>query len=446
MVTNKIAWLESQFLFPQHFQQQERYLEARIEERSAAIRPYVWGVRDLHLDSAALVEGKVALTSASGIMPDGAPFELPRTAALPTPLRVPSTARDQRVYLALPIQQPGARLVDLAPPERSGSVTRYRLRTTEVFDYCAEEPRAEPVETIVLNFCLLLEGEELGGYSVLPIARVREVTQEGAVMLDAGHIPPCIDALRQPRLSAYLDDVVGLLKQRADALALRFNQAGKTGGAAAIADFLLLQLANRYESRLQHLAQLALLQPERLYAELVTLAGELATFTTEAKRPSPLPAYQHENLQGCFQPLLDALGWQLSAVLEQTAIPMPIEERQFGIRVSRITDRSLLKSARFVLAAKADVPSDSLRRKLPALIKIGAVENIRTLVNNQLPGIGLSQLPVAPREIPYHAGNVYFELDASSEHWQQLRNAGGFAFHVAGEFPGLQLELWAIRQ
>src|SRR5690606_14036836 len=133
---------------------------------------------------------------------------------------------------------------------------------------------------------------------------------------------------------------------------------------------------------LQHLAQLALLQPERLYAELVTLAGELATFTTEAKRPSPLPAYQHENLQGCFQPLLDALGWQLSAVLEQTAIPMPIEERQFGIRVSRITDRSLLKSARFVLAAKADVPSDSLRRKLPALIKIGAVENIRTLVNN----------------------------------------------------------------
>ena len=53
--------------------------------------------------------------------------------------------------------------------------------------------------------------------------------------------------------------------------------------------------------------------------------------------------------------------------------------------------------------------------------------------------------PVAPRQLPYHAGSTYYELDRGSEHWQQLSNSGGFAFHIAGQFPGLNLAFWAIR-
>jgi type VI secretion system protein ImpJ len=29
--------------------------------------------------------------------------------------------------------------------------------------------------------------------------------------------------------------------------------------------------------------------------------------------------------------------------------------------------------------------------------------------------------------------------------WKQLETSGGLAMHIAGEFPGLELELWAIR-
>jgi len=29
--------------------------------------------------------------------------------------------------------------------------------------------------------------------------------------------------------------------------------------------------------------------------------------------------------------------------------------------------------------------------------------------------------------------------------WDQLKDSGGIAMHVAGEFPGLALEFWAIR-
>jgi len=54
-------------------------------------------------------------------------------------------------------------------------------------------------------------------------------------------------------------------------------------------------------------------------------------------------------------------------------------------------------------------------------------------------------LPVAPRQIPFHAGCHYFELERGGDLWKQLERSGGMALHIGGEFPGLELELWAIR-
>ena len=82
-----------------------------------------------------------------------------------------------------------------------------------------------------------------------------------------------------------------------------------------------------------------------------------------------------------------------------------------------------------------------LRRRFPAQLKIGPVEKIRDLVTLQLPGVPVSPLPVAPRQIPFHTGFAYFELDQNNELWEQLKSSGGLAMHVAGEFPGLAMEL-----
>jgi type VI secretion system protein ImpJ len=68
------------------------------------------------------------------------------------------------------------------------------------------------------------------------------------------------------------------------------------------------------------------------------------------------------------------------------------------------------------------------------------------MVRLQLPGIRLSALPVAPRQIPFHAGKTYFKLDITSEELAQLEMSGGFALHVSGNFPGLQLQFWAIKE
>jgi type VI secretion system protein ImpJ len=187
------------------------------------------------------------------------------------------------------------------------------------------------------------------------------------------------------------------------------------------------------------------LHPEDLYRLFLELAGELSTFTAASRRPGQMANYRHEDLRATFDPVMLRLRESLSMVLETNVVPIPLVERRFGIRVGKIPDQTLLDTANFVLAVSAQVPTEELWQQLPRQIKIGSVELITKLVNAQLPGIQIRPLPSAPRQIPFHAGSVYFELDRNCEYWASLKNSGGFAIHIGGTIPGLTLEFWAIR-
>ncbi|MDE2459391.1 MAG: type VI secretion system baseplate subunit TssK, partial [Rhodospirillales bacterium] len=182
-----------------------------------------------------------------------------------------------------------------------------------------------------------------------------------------------------------------------------------------------------------------------LYTAYVQMAAEFATFTDAQRRPSKYPGYRHEDLQRSFAPVIADLRRSLSSVIETNATAIPLQERRHGVHVGPINDRNILRASNFVLTVQADVPTETMRRLFPAQVKIGAVEHIRELVNVALPGIAVRPLPVAPRQIPFYAGGSYFELDRNSPHWQQMQTSGGFAIHVSGEFPGLRMELWAIK-
>src|SRR5262249_39534531 len=150
---------------------------------------------------------------------------------------------------------------------------------------------------------------------------------------------------------------------------------------------------------LAHWADAGNVHPEDLYTVFVQMAGELATFTETTRRPNAYPAYRHEDLQRSFAPVVADLRRSLSAVIEQTAIALPLPARRCGVRVGPITDRTILRGASFVLVVQADLPTDRLLRLFPSQVKIGAVEHIRELVNVAMPGISVRPLPVAPRQL-----------------------------------------------
>jgi type VI secretion system protein ImpJ len=178
----------------------------------------------------------------------------------------------------------------------------------------------------------------------------------------------------------------------------------------------------------------------------VQLAGELATFSQPTKRPPAYPVYRHDRLRETFAPVIDDLRASLSMVMDPHAVPIPLEERKFGLRVALVPDKNLFTSATFVLAVRAQMPAEHILTGFAPQVKIGPIERIRDLVNLQLPGVGLRALPVAPRQLPFHAGFTYFELDRGNELWKQFATSAGMALHVAGDFPGLAMEFWAIRR
>ena len=278
----------------------------------------------------------------------------------------------------------------------------------------------------------------------LGLIGVLEKRADNALQVDDDYIPPLLDVAASSVLAAFRSELQGLLHQRGEALAGRVVASG-AGGASEIADFLLLQLVNRAEPLISHLARLSPLHPQDFYREALCLAGEFATFSAAGRRPDDYPAYAHDDLANSFAPVMQDLRQALSMVIDTRATPIPIVEKSYGVHVAILADKSLLEMASFVLVVRAEVPAETLRTRLPQQAKIGSVEHIRDLVNLQLPGIALLPMPVAPRQIPYHAGSSYFELDRGSEHWKQLANSGGFAFHIAGQFPGLNLAFWAIR-
>ena len=212
-----------------------------------------------------------------------------------------------------------------------------------------------------------------------------------------------------------------------------------------IAQFLRLQLLNAHEPVLRQAAQAPHVHPRSLFDQCLSLAGELATFTP-SHRPPDFPLYRHDDLRGSFTPVLDCLRDMLSAVEEDNAIQIELVDRKFGIRTAVVSDLELVRNGSFVLAVNAQIPGEQLRQRFPAQSKVGPVESIKELVNFNLAGIVLRALPVAPRQLPFHAGYFYFELERGGELWQKFEQSGNLAVHVAGDFPGLEMALWAIRR
>jgi len=439
--TNRVVWQEGMFLRAQHFQQQDRWLEMLVRARAAPLRPHPWGVTEMSIDRDLLATGRFALSAVNGVFEDGTPFAIPGETDHPAPLELPDSARNVVVYLAAPVRQPGA--VEVAAGANGDG--RYTVSEFEAFDTHSASPQPAPLQIGRLRLRYLLETDERAGYLCIGLARVIEVAADRRVTLDEHWIAPSLICSASPPLSGFLTELAGILNQRGEALGARLTAPGSSRGVAEIGDFLWLQSINRWQKLLSHWADAGNVHPEELYATLVQMAGEFATFTEPTKRPNAYPAYRHEDLQRSYAPVIADLRRSLSMVLEQNAINIPLQDRRYGVRVGQITDRSILRAASFVLVVQADVPTETLIRLFPSQVKIGAVEHIRDLVNVAIPGIAVRPLPVAPRQIPFYAGASYFELDRNSPHWQQMQSSGGFAIHVSGEFPGMRLELWAIR-
>ena len=120
----KVHWSEGLFLRPHHLQQADRYLENALESRTRHVTPYPWGFASLEIDLDLAHQGKFALRRASGVLPDGGPFDFPGDAPAPAPIDVPESAAGQVIWLTAPARSENVREVG---PLAAESATRYLI-------------------------------------------------------------------------------------------------------------------------------------------------------------------------------------------------------------------------------------------------------------------------------------------------------------------------------
>ena len=438
---DRVVWSEGMFMRAQHFQQDARYVERLVRARTRALRPYGWGLSELKLNRELLSIGRFAVERAAGVFEDGTPFSVPDDAHALAPMAIPENTRDAVVYLSIPLVQPGMREVADADSE---ALTRYATAEIETPDANSGDIETVTITIAKMRMRYSLVSGDASGMVSIGLARIAEVRSDNSILLDEGYVPPVLDIAAAPILPGLLTEIVGLLNHRGEAIASRISSFN-SGTAAELADTLMLQTINRWQPIFAHLASASCIHPEDVYRNAVALAGELSTFTSPTRRPRALAPYDHRRLQASFAPLAAALRDALNAVLEQSALAIPLTEHRYGIRVAEVADRSIFGKYTFVVAVKADMPSEMLQRRVIGQTKVGPAEQIRELVNAALPGIMLRALPVAPRQVPYHTGKAYFELDRASPLWKQVAAGNGLVIHMAGEFPALEIDLWAVK-
>ena len=437
---------------PQHFQQYDRYWETFVDQRLAGVGDHAWGLRSMVIDANMLALGTIQVSSLSAILPDGTPIDAPEEADPPPPRQPGPEGAGRIVSLALVGRHADEPELDIEAWRSAGGAegaaatpptARVAISVQAVRDASTRGGDAVDVQVARPACKLVFNDEPTDGLITLPLARIRAIGADGSIELDDAFLPPAVTCAAHPWFGAFVSEIEALLRRRAETLAGEVDPS-RSEGLSDLLDFLLLQTVNREEARFAHLKALPNVHPERVYTDAVSLAGELSTFSTE-RRPPRFPAYDHRAPHLCFPPVLDVIRRSISVVSERPALQLPMEERKYGIHISMIGDRTLLRSAQFVLIVRAEVPAEQLIQTIPNQIKVGPVEEIRNLVSLQLSGIGLSPLPVTPRAISYYSGAAYFDLSRQSDLWSKLEGSVAFAFHVAGEYPGLKLEFWAIR-
>lgn len=381
---------------------------------------------------------------AAGCMPDGTVFRIPDQDLLPQPFqpRELTSPESHDIYLALPV---AAHNISEVQGVRSAgqSSERYSMTRTDVRDVHSSDGDVQSLVLGQLAFRIVSGAEDLSAMVALPLCRIRNYQPGGALVLDDDFIPTCQTLRVSPVLNRFAADVQGLIATRAAELAKRIGSPEQSG-IADVAEFMMLQLLNRNQMHFSHRVRLHTLHPEIFYLDLVRLLGELMTFTENSRLPCTVEHYDHRDLTLSFKTVIPELRRALNIVLQPRAQNLPLIFTE-GVYLATVNDPGLLQSGAFVLAVRARMPHNQLILQFTQQSKIAATDKIRNMVSVQVPGIPLRTLPAAPRQLPYHDGYVYFELEKGSSAWQDVVKAGALAMHISGTFPDLDMQLWSIR-
>ncbi|MYM87601.1 type VI secretion system baseplate subunit TssK [Rugamonas sp. FT82W] len=444
-MSSKILWGEGLFLRPQHFQQQDQYHEQRLHHSLQALHPYAWGVNQLQIDRDALANNSLRVLELSLRFQDGELYSAPGEDELPDTVDLSQLAQSQQsvtFYAALPAFKPfGGNFGDGA---NGGNAVRFLQSNRETPDLYTQAAPAQ-LSYLKKTVRLVSEFEPRDSYTHFPLLRLRRAAT-GGFELDASFIAPSLSIRSSPQLFLQLRRLIDALQAKVSALYGHHREPSKNViefRSGDMSSFWLLHTASSAFASLSHYFHHPALHPERLYEQLLQLAGALMTFS-KSWTLADLPPYQHADPGPGFATLHQIIRELLDTVISSKYFAIALKEVKPSYHHGMLDSQKIDDKTTFYIAVSADLPASEMVDIVPLRFKIGAPDDVEKFVLSAMPGVRLSHAPQVPAAVPVRPDACYFALEAKGQMYERMLQAQSISIYVPGGMHDLKLDLVAV--
>ncbi len=448
-----VNWHEGLFLQPHHFQAWDRHWSERVSLGERWQSPFGYGVLELSINRDALAAGFLQIDVLRCKTPGGTLIDAmssqhwerrdlrpamdlatQRTASIPSE-RGGTTSAAVDIYVGVPHLQLGMPNVD-SSDHRNGA--RYVAHCIDVPDEL-DAACVRPVEVRNVNSRLLIEGDDLAGFDLLRIARVRLSRQsDGLFQLDRQYVPPLMDCsgheLLRTEVLTSLSDQLQHADQRLTHQLLDAGGELHAHSAVDVRRLVAMQAISPAASVFNVLAFSRGVHPLVAYTEMARLAGALDLLNPKRaiERTSP---YDHENLGPLFFALKRRIAAALEGLRQDKFWQANFVGAEHGMQVS-IDPVVLAQNRRwFIGIQRGSCTAEAVKTLFHSGNldwKLGSAPRAEQLFASRQVGLELRPASQIPLSLPQGDQWLYYEIiNCDSAAWAEVRSSGALAFRIS---------------
>jgi type VI secretion system protein ImpJ len=208
--------------------------------------------------------------------------------------------------------------------------------------------------------------------------------------------------------------------------------------------FWLLHTLNGALPALSHAVESGRAHPEEVYLALAGLTGQLCTFALDAD-PLSVPKFNYLDLGVVFEELFARVLSLLSGGIEQAYVEIPLEHRQDGMFIGKVSEPSLF-SQEFFLAVQSKLSEALVRERVPAVLKMASWNQIYEVVKQARHGVRLEIEWNPSGALPLRPGSCFFRVRREGPFWDDISSTASVALYlpVDADWSGTAMSLYAV--
>jgi type VI secretion system protein ImpJ len=435
-----VHWHEGLFLQPHHFQAWDRHWTERIGVGESWQNPFSYGVYEVVWNHAALAAGFLQIdvlrckTQGATLVEFSEQRPAERRDLRPAFHALGGEHRSIDVFVGVARLQLGSHNVD-DPKHRNGA--RFH---SELLEYPDETDAAnvQPVGLRRINAKILFGHEDLAGYDVLRIGKIRRSEKEQSIAeLDTEYVPPLMDiAAWAPFRQQVLQPLCDLVHQQSEKIGSEVEQAGgllHANTPVELQRVIALQALYPAVATLSVLSRSRGIHPMHAYLELARVVGSLQLLRSD-RQPPRMAAYDHEDIGPLFASLKRSIFQTIEAFAETPYLQYCFHGTEHGMQLS--VDRGVFTQVkRWLIGVQKGTMStaDAITLISPANLdwKLGSTQQVDALFLRRGAGLQLRHTNSIPASLPRGEQWIYFDIVNQNDGvWDDVVATGGLSMRI----------------